>query len=480
MRARLLQHCGCALLRRCVPCYRYCGHMQASQNIMLALVLLVVLVVSRATTTTPTYTTFRPGQHWLDTTGREIRAHSGGLLNDPQSNRTYWYGSEGYPGGDALLNTKINVYSSSDGDLMNWRPEGVAFEMPRQGLCAAPPPNPANPPTCYADRCKVIHNAATQKYVMWCKSKPFASVAVAKAPVGPFHLVDQIIPGGHEVGDCTVHVDPTDASAAYFILSVHPEHPNTTSGYGFSHDDERQLKIFQLTPDWTNLTGEYRNATALWPLPNKYDGKLEAPAAFHDPSTMKHYIWTSHCTGWFPNDAVLLESAEMFASQLWKRRGNPTHNDTSWQSQSTFVLPVPSVQAEGSAAERGVVDGVYTAAGAPWIYIADRFMCNCDSGVLPGCPDYVQLNQTGRYVWLPIERDGDKLVVNWHDEWKLKSDDDELRGQPTGDICPQVASGQPCPLPKGCAPLSATGTSYHDPFSDTPILLALRYAGALV
>eukprot|EP01052_Picozoa_sp_SAG31_P057351 SAG31_NODE_16926_length_690_cov_0.864636_1_plen_129_part_01 len=67
-----------------------------------------------------------------------------GLLNDPLSNLTYWYGSEGYPGGDAMLNTKINVYSSSDGDLMNWRHEGVAFEMPRRGMCAAPAPNPAN------------------------------------------------------------------------------------------------------------------------------------------------------------------------------------------------------------------------------------------------------------------------------------------------------------------------------------------------
>ena len=71
--------------------------------------------------------------------------------------------------------------------------------------------------------------------------------------------------------------------------------------------------------------------------------------------------------------------------------------------------------------KRGVVEGgVYTSASAPWIYIADRFMCNFDPGVLPGCPDYVHINQTGRYVWLPIEREGGKLVVNWHDQWKLK------------------------------------------------------------
>ena len=42
------------------------------------------------------YTSIRPGQQWLDTDGQLIRAHSGGLLVDPkQSNKTYWYGSDG-------------------------------------------------------------------------------------------------------------------------------------------------------------------------------------------------------------------------------------------------------------------------------------------------------------------------------------------------------------------------------------------------
>ena len=40
------------------------------------------------------YSSFRPGKLWLDTDGNVIRAHSGGLLVDPQSNRTLWYGSE--------------------------------------------------------------------------------------------------------------------------------------------------------------------------------------------------------------------------------------------------------------------------------------------------------------------------------------------------------------------------------------------------
>ena len=50
--------------------------------------------VGVAATTQQSYSSFRPGKLWLDTDGNVIRAHSGGLLVDPQSNRTLWYGSE--------------------------------------------------------------------------------------------------------------------------------------------------------------------------------------------------------------------------------------------------------------------------------------------------------------------------------------------------------------------------------------------------
>ena len=106
-----------------------------------------------------------------------------------------------------MLNRQINVYSSASTDLMNWRYEGVAFRMPEQPLCQGPGANPSQPLTCYADRCKVLRNPTTGKYVMWCKSKPFASVAVADSATGPFRLVKLFNPGGHEVGDSTATAD---------------------------------------------------------------------------------------------------------------------------------------------------------------------------------------------------------------------------------------------------------------------------------
>jgi hypothetical protein len=64
-------------------------------------------------------------------------------------------------------------------------------------------------------------------------------------------------------------------------------------------------------------------------LPNKYDGKLEAPALFHHSDDEisssvdeisssggatggggrgDYYLWASHCTYWWPNDAYVLKA----------------------------------------------------------------------------------------------------------------------------------------------------------------------------
>jgi hypothetical protein len=125
-----------------------------------------------------------------------------------------------------------------------------------------------------------------------------------------------------------VFLKGTKNGEAVFVLSVHP------SSYGFSHNEKRQLKVFRLTPDWKNITLEgYRNITAPFPLPNKYDGKLEAPSPFYfqqptEPALgrgdsittisaaaqYRYFVLASHCTYWFPNDAVLLGSPELLGS----------------------------------------------------------------------------------------------------------------------------------------------------------------------
>ena len=349
---------------------------------MATIALLAVFMVCVHTCVVVAYSSFRPGQPWLDTTGDSIRAHSGGIL--AHHNQYYWYGSDAYPGAAATLNRKINVYSSHD--LYNWEYQGVAFEMPDRPKCTR------TGMTCYADRCKVVFNEHSNQFVMWCKSKPYVSVSTASSPLGPFSLLPMsrglFVPAGHEVGDCTLFQDPQRPADAYLILSVHP------SSYSISHNETRQIKLFKLTPDWLSLTDEHSNVTEAWPLPNKYDGRLEAPTPFYNAKESTYYIACSHATGWRPNDAVLLSAKSLLGGGIWKRLGNPTHNVTSFGTQPTQVLQQPAMNGTAGEADR-------------FVYITDQF------------EPYITQNQTGRYAWLPMTITAGSVDVSWKDVWQM-------------------------------------------------------------
>lgn len=73
----------------------------------------------------------------------------------------------------------------------------------------------------------------------------------------------------------------------------------------------------------------------------------------------------------------------------WTELGNPAmgeEQETTFRSQSTFVLPV-----------EGKKDA--------FIFIGDRWV-----------PDNAI---DGRYIWLPITFVNNRPVFKWHDEWKL-------------------------------------------------------------
>ena len=75
----------------------------------------------------------------------------------------------------------------------------------------------------------------------------------------------------------------------------------------------------------------------------------------------------------------------------WTVRGNPCVGapelvEKTFDSQSTFVLPV--------ANRSGKI-----------IFMADRWNC--------------RNLRDSRYVWLPLEVDGDRLSIRWREEWDL-------------------------------------------------------------
>ena len=293
---------------------------------------------------------FVPGARWLDVRGDPIRAHAGHLLLI--GGLYHWYGMEyigvGSPPG---VPHTVNVYVSSD--LYNWTPAGVAISS-----------------TLYISRPKVIHNPLTGQFVMWCKATPGAAAFVSHSPLGPFTPVFRGDLAGRQVGGLTVYQDPQEPSAAWLAYSAKPSVEPSLP---------RAMMVLALSANWT------------WPAAQEtatYAGHLEGPAVFF--SQGQYYLWTSHTAGWDGSPAVV-HCAPTMNSSAWSLcgPGNPTHNRSAFQSQSTDVVAVPG-----------------DTTGRRFIYMADRWL------------PYINTTESGRYIWLPLDVAGDhSLRVEWHSSW---------------------------------------------------------------
>jgi hypothetical protein len=348
---------------------------------------------------------FRPGEPWLDNRNVPINAHGGGVLF--HAGVYYWFGEHKVAGPEGNR-AMVGVHCYSSKNLYDWADEGISLKVssdPASEIAAG----------SVIERPKVIYNASTRKFVMWfhleLKGKGYeaarAAVAVADKVTGPYKYLRSMRPdagtwplnlsagqrkgpkvngdlvqgsedwqaanqngaimrrdfaGGQMARDMTLFVD--DDAKAYLVAAS---------------EENGTIHISQLTGDYQGVTGRWVRA-----FPG---GHNEAPAVFK--SKGKYYMITSGCTGWKPNAARSGVADAMLGD--WQELGNPVRGtpeqkETTFQSQSTFILPV---------------------AGKPgaFIFMADRWE--------PKNP----IN--GRYVWLPVDWEKGKPVLNWMDVWSL-------------------------------------------------------------
>lgn len=315
---------------------------------------------------------FRPGQVWLDTAGNPIQAHGGGVLY--HAGTYYWYGEnkdvdnetaiqeiEGRP--TPVVRRRVPVrgvscYTSTD--LYNWTHAGIVLP--------AVPDDPGHDlhPTKVLERPKVLYCAATRQFVMWFHADSAdykaacAGVAVADSPVGPFRYLGCFRPNDGMSRDMTLFLD--DDGQAYHIAAS---------------EDNRTLHVALLTEDFLRPAGPFARIFV--------DQSREAPAWFKHNG--RYYMVSSGCTGWAPNEAEYAVADAPFGP--WSALGNPCVGpgaERTFEGQSTHVLPVHSQPG--------------------------RFILMLD-----------QWNPThlrdSRYVWLPIEVDGNQIRVRWQDRWSL-------------------------------------------------------------
>jgi hypothetical protein len=338
---------------------------------------------------------FAPGQVWLDTAGRPIDAHGGGLLyhngvyywhGEVKQGRTYLPKVNQAWGGTRVIAGGVSCYSSTD--LTTWKNEGVVLPSVAE--------DPDHDLACenVIERPKVIYNARTKKFVMWFHqdSPNYAAarsgVAVSDAPTGPFTYVRSFrpnagvpalnakepdpapgaraaylrdLPGGQMARDMTLFVDD-DGKAYHFYAS----------------EDNATMHVSELSDDYLQPAGRYARI---------FVGRsMEAPAVFKRGG--KYYLIASGCTGWDPNAARSGVADNIFGP--WKELANPCRGpgaDLTFGCQSTFVLPV---------------------AGQP-----GRFIAIFDQWKKWDLQD-------SRYVWLPLQFDPEgRPQVEWRARWSL-------------------------------------------------------------
>lgn len=311
------------------------------------------------------YSSFHPGQVWLDTDGKPIQAHGGGILFDQGT--YYWFGEDksaptqlDLAKGFLHRADVVGVHCYSSTDLYNWKDEGIV-------LPAVPgDSNHDLNPGRVAERPKVVYNQVTGKYVMWLHidsadyAYARAGVAISDQPIGPYQYLGSLRPNGAMSRDMTLFKD--EDGQAYHI---------------FSSENNATMHISRLQADYLSPGGEevriFENLSR------------EAPAAFKWEQC--YFLITSGCTGWDPNEALYATAPDIFGP--WQMRGNPCLGqgaEFTFQAQSTFVFPV---------------------AGKPGCFI---FMADI----------WKKENLTdSRYVWLPMQVDGDTVRIEWRDAWDL-------------------------------------------------------------
>jgi hypothetical protein len=347
---------------------------------------------------------FKPGARWPDNNEVHINAHGGGIIY--HDGKYYWFGQhmvEGEKGNSAW----VGVHCYSSGDLYQWKDEGIALRVEEEiasEITAG----------CLLERPKVIFNRNTEKFVMWfhLERKDLgykdarSGVAVSDRITGPYTYVRSERP---DKGNWPVNVGEFHKANEFAGQEIQftggddlPVYCDSLNILGRDHNDGQMardmnffvdddgkayhvyaseenstLHISLLSEDYLSHSGKYTRAFIC-----RY---MEAPVIFKRDG--KYYFIGSGCTGWHPNAARYAVADSIFGP--WTEMGNPCTGPDSaltFHSQSTCVLKVA-----------GKEDA--------FIFMADRWT-----------PENAI---DGRYIWLPVIFDGDRINLKWFDEWDL-------------------------------------------------------------
>lgn len=352
------------------------------------------------------YHSIRPGQTWLDTSGRRIQAHGGSVFHE--NGIYYFYGEnkEKTNGKNGIWHNGVRCYSSRD--LYNWEDMGIIIP-PEDDL------NSSLHPTSMMDRPHIIHNRYTGKYVCWLKimeknGTQTETILTAEHLLGPYTKVKEgLRPLGMNAGDFDLAV-AEDGKAYYYFERVHSE-----------------TICADLSADYTDVTGYYSTH-----FPRPYPPYVREATA-HFTRKRKHYLITSGTTGYLPNPS------EAAVAETWHGPytvlGNPHIGDESNTSFHSQISSVFKVQGKKdlyiACADRWLPDHMelnYEEYKKMYEMMFDKHVTGDFEKLREKHPKDSENNSSiSDYVWLPLrftepceDQPYGMVTVEWLDEWRIE------------------------------------------------------------
>lgn len=294
------------------------------------------------------YDAIYSGTPWFDDRGEVVSAHGACIVKD--NGKFYLFGEKHIDDDNAFVG--FNCYSSAD--LYNWKFESLALPVQQQGHLG---------PKSVGERVKVMQCPATKEYVMYMHvdsltyKNQYVGYATASKITGPYTFKGALLFNGKPVKKWDMGTFQ-DADG---------------SGYVLLHGGD----IYKLSNDYKSIT-EHVNKS--------FESGFESPTMFRKGDM--YYFIGSHLTSWEKNDNYYYTATSLYGP--WEKRGLiAPENTLTWNSQSTFVLPI-----------QGNKETTY-------MYMGDRW-------------SYPKQASSATYVWQPLVISGTSVSIpEFQDAWKI-------------------------------------------------------------
>lgn len=267
---------------------------------IIAVVTMNMTAQTKSQKTTSEWVTIQNGQLWRSTTGDVVQAHAPGFLR--VSDIWYMCGEDR----SRQWNPDVNLYSSAD--LKTWKFEKKIIQ---NGVTTSELGR-----TRMIERPKLLYNAKTGKYLVWChyESRNYGASEAACFESDSVNGIYKYVWSGRPLGvksrDCNVFQDSD--GTAYFISTT---------------EENQHLGLFRLSDDYHEAVEH----TQLFSFQRR-----EAPAIIKLPDG-RYFMFNSACSGWEPNQCKW--STTMDLKDGWTRLAN-VGNSIAYDTQAAAILEI--------------------------------------------------------------------------------------------------------------------------------------------